>query len=242
MAKKSRTPPPPRKVQAPKTRTDPRTPNERRRYLVVIAAGAAGLIGLAVALAVVMASGGSGGGSAGSLTSLATTMRAAGCTFTSVTSSGDRHHLSNVTDKVSYNTYPPTSGPHYVEPAKWGNYSDIVDPRQAVHNEEHGGVIVWYGENISPAERAKIDEFYDQSPEAILVTPMTNSTRGITFPAHKALGSKIALTAWDAPNGAGHGAVAICPTVNLKAFEAFRDTLRGKGPEHYPASAMQPGT
>jgi hypothetical protein len=238
VAKKTRTPPPPRKVQAPKTRAQPRTTDERRRYYIWIGIAAAVLIGLAVALAVVLASGGSGGG----LTSLATTMRAAGCTFTTVTSSGDRNHLEKVTDKVTYNTYPPTSGPHYFEPARWGNYSDPVGPRQAVHNEEHGGVIIWYGRNISAADRQKITEFYDESPNAILVTPLAASTPGITYPPHKPLGSKIALSAWDAPKGAGQGVVAICPNVNLEAFAKFRDTVRGKGPEQFPVSSLEPGT
>jgi hypothetical protein len=238
VAKKTRTPPPPRKVQAPKTRAQPRTSEERRRNYVFIGIGVAVLIGLAVALAVVLASGGGGG----NLNSLATTMRAAGCTFTTVTSSGDRHHLENVTDKVSYNTYPPTSGPHYGQPAIWNNYSEIVDPRRVVHNQEHGGVIIWYGPNISQANRQKITEFYDESPESMLVTPIADATPGITYPPHKPLGSKIALTAWDAPNGAGQGVVALCPNVNLEAFAKFRDTVRGKGPEHFPVSANQPGT
>jgi Protein of unknown function (DUF3105) len=242
VAKKTRTPPPPRKVQAPKTRTAPRTLDERRRWYIAIGIGAAGLIGLAVALGVVLASGGGSSSSGGNLTDLATTMRAAGCTFTTVTSSGDRHHLQSLNDKISYNTYPPTSGPHYQYPAIWNNYSQIVNPRQAVHNQEHGGVVVWYGPNISQANRQKINEFYDQSPNAILVTPIAFSTPGITYPPHKPLGSKIALTAWDAPSGAGKAVIAICPNVNLPAFETFRDIVRGKGPEHFPVSALQPGT
>jgi hypothetical protein len=241
VAKKSRTPPPPRKVQAPKTRTDPKKPTDRRRYLVAIGAGVAAVVVLAVVLGVVLASGGGGGG-AGDLTSLGETMRAAGCSFTTVTSSPSAQHIQSLDDKVTYNSYPPTSGHHYFQPAIWNDYSQTVNPKQAVHNQEHGGVVIWYGPRISAENRSLIDEFYNESPEAMLVTPLANSTPGITYPSHKPLGSKVALTAWDAPNGAGHGVVAVCPSVNLKAFQTFRDTVRGQGPEHFPVSSLQPGT
>ncbi|MDQ5820288.1 MAG: hypothetical protein M3540_02475 [Actinomycetota bacterium] len=51
MAKKSRTPPPPRRVQAPKTRTTPRSDAEARKLLPYMAAlSALGIIGLALTL------------------------------------------------------------------------------------------------------------------------------------------------------------------------------------------------
>jgi hypothetical protein len=55
VAKKTRTPAPPRRVQAPQRRqTAPtRTTDERRRYLLLLAIGASGVIGLIVALILV---------------------------------------------------------------------------------------------------------------------------------------------------------------------------------------------
>jgi hypothetical protein len=244
VAKKSRTPPPPRKVQAPKTRTDPKKPTDRRRYLVAIGAGVAGLIALAVVLAVVLASGGGGSSTA----SVGETMRAAGCSFTTVPSQpyppGGSLHIQNITDKVTYDTYPPSNGYHFPTPAIWSNYSQAVNPKRVVHNEEHGAVVVWYGPKTSAEDRQKIDEFYNESPNGMVVTPIENTAQGVTYPKHQPLGSKIALTAWVAPKGTGQGVLAICPSVNMKAFQTFRDAFRGKGPESYliPTSSETPGS
>jgi hypothetical protein len=206
--------------------------------MIAIGAAALVLIGLAAALAAVLASSGSGGG--GGVSALPATMRAAGCTYSTVKSSPPNQHLQDLAAKVKYNSFPPTSGWHYVQWARWGNYSQLVNPRQAVHNEEHGGIIVWYGPKISAAEREKINQFYDESPEAILVTPIADTTRGITYPKHQPIGSKVAITAWYAPDV--KGIVSICPGVDLPAFEAFRDALRGNGPERIPLSQLQPNT
>ncbi len=240
MAKKSRTPPPPAKVQAPKRRVEPRTADERRKFYIVIGVASAGLIGLVAALAVVLTAGGGGGGG-GSSGGVAATMRKAGCTFQETPATRANLHIPTPTTKVKYDTYPPASGYHYGQPAIWGNYHQPVDPRLAVHNEEHGGVIVWYGPKISPAERQKISDFYDESPDAMLVTPLEDSIPGITFPPHRPLGDRIALTAWVA-GGGDKNVISICPAVNLDAFRKFRDASRGRGPEGVPVSANKPGT
>ena len=36
--------------------------------------------------------------------------------------------------------------------------------------------------------------------------------------------------------------VASCPKFDEKAFTAFRDEFRGKGPERFPVSILTPGT
>ena len=202
------------------------------------------MIGVAVALGVVLTR---GGGTKD--TSVAAAMRAAGCTFQAVPSqrypkNGGSLHIVRLSDKVKYNSYPPSSGYHYPVPAVWGNYTQPVNPKQAVHNEEHGGVVVWYGAKTSQADRQKIDQFYSENPNGMLVTPLVDTSPGITYPPHEPLGSKIALTAWAAPNGVGRGVVAICPSVNPKAFEKFRDAFRGRGPEssRIPTSSETPGS
>ncbi|RJQ37788.1 DUF3105 domain-containing protein [Candidatus Parcubacteria bacterium] len=42
----------------------------------------------------------------------------------------------------SYNSNPPTSGPHYRDPANWGIYDYEVHDQIFIHNMEHGGV--WF--------------------------------------------------------------------------------------------------
>jgi hypothetical protein len=248
VAKKARTPAPPRRVQAPQRRDQPRAPRTPvdRSKLYLYALGGSGIVALIAVVVVLAVVVGGGGGKAAPTAQAAKVMRAAGCTFATVPSHryppGKSLHLSKLSDKVTYNSYPPSSGYHYPVPAIWGNYSEPVNPKLVVHNQEHGGVVVWYGTKISRADRQKIDQFYEQSPNAIVVTPLVDTFAGITYPAHKPLGSRIALTAWDAPSGVGKGIVSICPHVNLQAFDKFRDTFRGHGPEHFPVSILTPGS
>jgi hypothetical protein len=217
---------------------------DRQKKLLYGAAGA-GLIGVAVALIVIFATGGSS--KAGSPQAIAATLQAAGCTLTTSKAAPSAEHISKLTDPVTYSTYPPVSGKHFFSPAVWGNYTQAVDPRQAVHNLEHGGIDIWVGPSVSAAERQKISDFYDSSPNAILVTPIEDKTPGITYPPHKPPGSKIYLTAWteeikggNAVNG--RNVIATCPRYDEKAFTAFRDEFRGKGPERFPVSQLTPGT
>jgi hypothetical protein len=205
----------------------------------------AGLVALGVVLVVILAGGKSG--PAGNPKSVGTTMRAAGCTLSMSTASPSAQHISSLAQTVSYSTYPPVSGRHYVSPAIWGNYTQEVDPRQAVHNEEHGGIVIWLGPNVPPAERQQISDFYDESPNAMLVTPIAASTAGVKYPKHAPPGSKIYLSAWTVEIKSGNivsgtNVIATCPHFDEKAFKAFRDEFRGKGPERFPVSQLTPGT
>ena len=57
------------------------------------------------------------------------------------------------------------------------------------------------------------------------------------------LGNKIALTAWTSPEGGNRRRAAspICSAYDEKAFTAFRDAFRGKGPERFPLDTLTPG-
>ena len=216
-----------------------------RAKKILYGAALAGLAGLAIVLIIVFATGGNS--KAGSPEAIAATLKAAGCTLSTSKAAPSAQHIAKITDKVTYTTFPPVSGRHYYIPAIWGNYTQIVDPRQAVHNEEHGGIDIWVGPDVSAAERQKISDFYDSSPNAILITPIENTTPGITYPPHKAPDSKIYLSAWttEIENGTpsnGKNVIATCPRFDEKAFAAFRDQFRGKGPERFPVGNLTPGT
>jgi hypothetical protein len=246
VAKKPRTPPPPRRVQAPKTRHDPRpglSPDQRRWILYGLSVS--GVIGLVAVLIVILATGGNG--KAGSPKSIAGVLAKAGCTLKTSKAAPSAQHIQNFNQSVTYSTFPPVSGRHYYVPAIWGNYTQAVDPRQAVHNEEHGGIDIWVGPAVSPAERQKISGFYDESPNAMLVTPIENTWKGVKYPKHAPPGSKIFLTAWtvEIKGGTivnGTNVIATCPRFDETAFKAFRDEFRGKGPERFPVGILTPGT
>ena len=123
-----------------------------------------------------------------------------------------------------------------------GQLPEPVDPRQAVHNLEHGGVAIWYGPDISAADRAALDRFYEEDENGLIITPIPDPYPGVTYPKHDKLGSQIALTAWTAAEEKpGTAYIATLPSFDQRAFAAFRDAFRGKGPERFPVSQMVPG-
>jgi Protein of unknown function (DUF3105) len=245
VAKKTRTPPPPRRVQAPKQRQTGGggLTADRRRMILYGAAGTAA-IALAVVLIVVLTG---KSGTAGNPSSVSAALEAAGCTLSTSKAAPSAQHIQSLDETVRYSTYPPVSGRHYYIPAIWGNYTQAVDPRQAVHNEEHGGIDIWVGPGVSASERKKISDFYDESPNAMLVTPIEDTSKRVVYPKHAPPDSKIYLTAWTATieNGSvtgGKNVIATCPRFGEEAFAAFRDEFRGTGPERFPVSTLTPGT
>lgn len=93
---------------------------------------------------------------------------------------------------------------------------------QEVHNLEHGGVIIHYGDEVDPQTVEQLQAFYDESPNAMLLSPLPG------------LGSKISLTAWTK--------LATCERFDEDAFAAFRSAFRGNGPERFRVGDLQPGT
>jgi hypothetical protein len=166
-----------------------------------------------------------GGASAG----VTGAMRDAGCTLKTVNATS-RKHVTSLEAKIKYNTDPPSNGTHYYQTAIWDFYTTPAVPVQVVHNEEHGGVILWWGNKVPQSTVDELRTFYQSSPNGMLGTPYSK------------LGSKIALTAWTAPiSGLGEGHLAVCPGFDEGAFSAFRDAYRGRGPERYPLDTLTPG-
>jgi hypothetical protein len=229
LAKKARTPRPP--VQAPKTRTGPgrEGTSERNARLMMYALAGSGVVVLVGVIAfLALASGGGGGGSDDK--GVAQAMTAAGCTYKVVKGDTAGHHVTSLSAKIKYNTFPPSSGTHYYVPAVWDFYTDPVNPIQVVHNEEHGGVILWWGPKVPASTIEQLRRFYDEDPVSMLGTPIAG------------LGDKVAVTAWTSDSDGIHGRVAICPRFDENAFTKFRDAFRGEGPEGIPEEANQPGT
>ena len=214
MAKKTRVPLPPR-VQAPQRRFDKRDPGRSRRALLLAGSGlvGAGLVGLRATFAFGLAGGGEGGPPGA--------LRDAGCTFRTFPDQG-ANHIESPSNTVRYNSDPPTSGTHLSQPAVWGAYDTPVEKQALIPNLEHGGVVIQYGDNVAAAEVAAINSFYSNDPQGLIVAALPK------------LGGKIALTAWTT--------LAVCPTYNSNAFDAFIDAFRFKGPERLPPDALQPGS
>jgi Protein of unknown function (DUF3105) len=243
MAKqKPRTPTPPRQVQAPRPRTGGSSGDDlglRHRNALYLVAGV-GIVAL-VAVGIFFAVGG-GSKSKDSAARLTSLFHTAGCTFKTVDTTlpaGAPMHVTSLTVKMPWNTDPPSSGQHYAGWAIWGFYTEPVNPRMVVHNEEHGGVILWWGPKVPSATVDKLRSFYDQQTTGVFGTPYPN------------LGSKIAITAWTGNPARyqtkgyyGQGHIAVCPGYDAateKAFAAFRSAYRGHGPEGVPLAADKAG-
>jgi hypothetical protein len=219
VAKKSRTPAPPRPVQAPKRRTTAapaKTADAQRQRLILYGLAGSGILALAAVIGVIFATRAGGGADVASAKSA---LLAAGCTFNSYPQQPRNHVALNY--KYHYNSFPPTSGPHYFQWVLWGIYDVPVRQIQAIHNLEHGGVVIQYGSKVPRSSVDKIASFYRADANAMLVAPLPK------------LGNKIALEAWT------H--LGTCTKFDQKAFTKFRDALRYHGPEHYPKSVLQPG-
>ena len=237
--KKPRTPTPPRRVQAPQRRQDPRPGLDlgMRHRALLYGISAAGIVALAIVVAVIALAGGSS-----SAKKVAAAMTKAGCTFRTVAAyvpKGEGVHVNSLTKKFPWNTDPPSNGQHYPIWAVWGFYTQPINPRQVVHNEEHGGVILWWGSKVPQSTVAQLHAFYNEQPDGVFGTP------------YPKLGSRIAITAWTGNtadyghnNYWGQGHIAICKSytsATKNAFTTFRSAYRGHGPEGVPLSADEPG-
>jgi hypothetical protein len=172
-------------------------------------------------------------GSGGSA-EVADAMREAGCTYREVPAVGQAHIGDADAMPEAWNTSPPSSGPHFGVPAIFGEYEEPLQLARVLHNLEHGGVAVYYGDEVTDAQVEELRRFYRSDPTGMLLAPLPR------------LGDKIALTAWTAPiegeEGRPLGHLAECTSYDENAFEAFRDELRFRGPERVPPEALEPGS
>jgi Protein of unknown function (DUF3105) len=229
--KKSRVPPPPRTSQGPQQRAA--GPQRRvesggpRRFSVWwLVLGVAILLAVAGAVVAVAARG--GGPQA--------TGADGPCTRQTFPPMG-RQHINKLAANFRYNSYPPTSGPHYPPgpkaPVVWNVYDTPLDEVAVVHNLEHGGVVVQYGSDVPADTVQKITEWYQSSPNGLVVAPLPDD---IPATAPPDASKKIFLTAWT------H--LMTCPTFDKGPFDQFRDDYRGPtgdAPEKFPLSELTPG-
>ena len=147
-----------------------------------------------------------------------------------------RGHVEELEEGFRYNSFPPTSGPHFGIPAVYSIYEEPVPEIRLVHNLEHGAVVVQYGSEVSPQTVQQIADWYAQSPEGIIVAPLPASVPEAAAPPANAQ-SRIFLTAWT------H--LASCSAFDEDAFNNFLDDYRGPegdAPEKFPLSALQPSS
>jgi hypothetical protein len=221
------------RVKAPKQRQSSPSDGSSRRSAWTIGAAIAGVALGFVVVAAAFGFVGGGGGRSKEEAAARTKLRAAGCTLRNF-KGVSRQHIGNPAARPKeWNSFPPTSGPHYVTPAVYGFYPDPVELARVLHGLEHGGAFMLYGPKAPPETVHRLREIYDRDPRGLVVAPLPE------------LGNKIALGAWTskAPgsNLVGVGHLAKCTAVDKPAFEAFLAAYRGRGPETDNLDLLQPG-
>jgi uncharacterized protein DUF3105 len=231
--KKSRVPAPPRPVQAPKRsvqapqrRVEHRVRAERSSRMWFLALGAV-IVVAAAAVGIFTAVRGGGGAQASGVDGA--------CVRQTFPPQGHQH-VQELAKNFLYNSFPPTSGPHFPTPAVYNVYDQPVPEIRLVHNLEHGAIVVQYGSKVTQAAVQQIVAWYAKSPLGMVVAPLATNASELHATPPPGADKKIFLTAWT------H--VATCSAFDEKAFTNFRDDYRGpKGDsrEKFPLSALQPG-
>jgi hypothetical protein len=97
---------------------------------------------------------------------------------------GNQHIGPEAVGTVTYNSTPPTSGPHLGQVAQWGVHSEPIPNELQVHNLEDGGVMVQY-------DCEDCDELVNQ-----LAGVVRRYHEAVILAPYPDMPNRIALTAW----------------------------------------------
>ena len=219
------------RVKAPKQRATTSSGDSARKRQLLLFGGLAATIVIA---GVLFAAVGRGGGSPDEA-GVRADLEAAGCTLQAVKAQPGRHSLT-ADGTAKWNTDPPTNGPHFGFDASgqlgtvvWGAYDEPLQLARVVHNLEHGGVYIFYGDEVSDSVVDQLRGFYDDHKNGTLLAP------------YPRLGDKVALGAWVAEGETAKGYLAKCPSFDEGAFSSFFEAFQFKGPERFSSGSMLPG-
>jgi hypothetical protein len=222
------------RVKAPKQRHTPKVQDTGRQRRMLMLGGAGLAVLAAIVLLVVVVGLGSGGPSPADVRE---EVEEAGGTLREVKAKPGDHTLGPDETTKQWNTDPPTSGPHLgfddnqqLGTVVWGAYEEPVQLARVVHNLEHGGTYIFYGNKVKPAVVAQLQEFYRDHQAGTILAP------------YPKLGKQIALGAWVFENENDEkGYLAKLPKFDEDAFSAFVSAFQFKGPERLPRNALLPG-
>lgn len=102
---------------------------------------------------------------------------------TEVANLGQDHIPQGSAVPTPYNSNPPTSGPHWPEPANWGVYKTTLSDEQVVHNLEHGGIWISYKPDAISAETIVQLEDFAKRYRKVVVEPRSVNDSPIVLAA-----------------------------------------------------------
>src|SRR3989339_880389 len=120
-----------------------------------------------------------------------------------------QEHIAVGASHPEYNSNPPTSGWHYVQPANWGVSQTELPDEQVIHNLEHGGIWISYT-GIDDATKTALEKIA-KSNSKVIVTPRSKNDAAIV------------LASW--------GRLQKLQTLDEQAILAFIDANSNKSPE-----------
>ena len=190
----------------------------------------AAIAGVALGVVVIAALLGVVGGGGADAEAARTNLEAAGCSFQTVKALEGAHSIQQpggTSDK--WNTDPPTTGPHYGIAAIFGIYEEELEIARVVHNLEHGGIFILYGDEVPDATVDELRAFYDDHKTGTIMAPLDR------------LGDKFALGAWVVDGDLDNGFLAKCTQFDEGAVSSFFSSLQFRGPERFDPNQLQPG-
>jgi hypothetical protein len=216
------------RVKAPKQRSGSSNQGDGRRRALVIGVAIAGVALGFVVVAVLL--GVMGGGSGPDEETLRADLEAAGCTLQVADALEGAHSVRDPGGTSGkWNTDPPTTGPHYGIAAIFGIYEEPIEIARVVHNLEHGGIYILYGDDVPEATVDELRAFYEDHKTGTVMAPLDR------------LGDQFALGAWVVDGDTDSGFLAKCTEFDEGAVSPFFDDLQFRGPERFDPSDLQPG-
>lgn len=126
-------------------------------------------------------------------------------------------HTAQNGDRVEYPVAPPSSGRHNPTPLpvgakKFYSRTDNPPPERAVHNLEHGYVVVWYDNKVNDEQLQRLEDAAAAADGKFLIVPWTRND----FPNEK----HVVVTSWTQKQS--------CSDVSGSVFQDFMDKYGGK--------------
>lgn len=124
------------------------------------------------------------------------------------------NHIQPGSQQPQYNSNPPTSGPHYPQPAAWGIYENQLADKTLVHNLEHGGIWISYRPDLPDEQKAKLKEIAGRYKSKVVLEPRAQNE------------TLVALAAWQR--------LLKLDAVDETRITEFISTYKNRGPERVP--------
>ncbi len=137
---------------------------------------------IAIGIGFISMMGGDDDGATASAAEFDAAVKTAGCTVREFPiDKGGEHIAATDPDPPSWDSDPPTHGPHDPVWAIWGQYDTEVAQRNLVHNLEHAGLVIQYGPNVPADQLAALKTAVLEDTEWTVLSPYAKLNDNIAF-------------------------------------------------------------